>query len=235
MAIRFFLSSSTEQLLIAKALEENLEAEKFEPTLWVREGHSASQYNLESLFKQAGSSDFAVFIFTPDDEVKMRDKTFNIVRDNVLFELGVFMGILGRERCFIVHSEEEMPEFPTDLKGINTLTYKIRSDDNLSRSLGPATTKIKNLAYETSAGAISKLTNNDLKLLQACKYTSMPSNQAYKAFGSMPEVWDDKLCMRFVRLLQHGVIKRAGATEIESTEKGKLLLENQRNRQIDND
>src|SRR6478609_9307179 len=101
MKIRIFLSSSSEHSSIAKALEANLASEGFEPTLWSREAHGAGQYNLEALLREAKGSDFGIFVFAPDDQLTIRSELFNVVRDNVLFELGVFIGILGRGRCFI--------------------------------------------------------------------------------------------------------------------------------------
>jgi len=56
----------------------------------------------------------------------------------------------------------------------------------------------------------------------------MPSNQAFKAFDSTPTAWDDKLCMRFLRLQERGLIKVTGPTEIETTRKGNLLSETER-------
>jgi predicted nucleotide-binding protein len=47
-------------------------------------------------------SDFGVFVFPPDDVVRMRKKEHQAIRDNVIFELGLFIGRLGRERNFIV-------------------------------------------------------------------------------------------------------------------------------------
>jgi Predicted nucleotide-binding protein containing TIR-like domain len=229
MSIRFFLSSSSEQLPIAKALEANLAADGFEPTLWSREAHGASQYNLEALLAEARTSDFAVFVFAPDDQVSIRGEVFSVVRDNVLFELGLFIGALGRDRCFIVRSAEGPMRLPSDLDGLTPLTYDHRrSDENVRRSLGPVTTTIAELARKTAVAAASAFTNNDLKLLQACKDLSTPSNQAYKAFGSMPAAWDDALCMRFLRLLEHGLITRIGASEVESTRKGDLLSQARR-------
>lgn len=223
MNIRFFLSSSSEQLDIGKALEANLAADGFEPTLWSREAHGASEYNLEALLGGAAASDFAIFVFTPDDQVSIGGEKFGVVRDNVLFELGLFIGVLGRDRCFIVRDAELSMRLPSDLDGLTTLKYRQRSDGNHRRSLGPVTTNIADLARKVAAAAASEFTDNDLKLLQSCKDLSMPSNQAFKAFGSMPAAWDDKLCMRFLRLLEHGLIKRRGATEIESTRSGQLL------------
>jgi hypothetical protein len=213
-------------LPIGKALEANLVAEGFEPTLWSREAHSASEYNLEALLREAASSDFGIFVFAPDDHVDIRKETFGIVRDNVLFELGLFIGALGRDHCFIVRDAERPMRIPSDLDGLTHLKYdRKRSDDHLRRALGPVTTTIADLARKVAVGTASEFSDNDLKLLRACKDISMPSNQAFKAFGSMPVAWDDKLCMRFLRMLAHSLIKCTGPTEIESTRKGYLLAE----------
>ena len=40
--------------------------------------------------------DFAVMILSPDDMTESRDQSYASPRDNVLFELGLFMGRLGR-------------------------------------------------------------------------------------------------------------------------------------------
>lgn len=184
MEFRIFVSSSSEQLPIAKAFEANLAAEEFEPTLWSREAHGASQYNLEALLCEAAESDFAIFLFAPDDQVCIRGETFGVVRDNVLFELGLFIGALGRDRCFIVRAAGSAMRLPSDLDGLTTLKYDDRrSDKNLRRSLGPVTTNIANLVRERAVAAARGFSTNDLKLLQSCKDLSMPSSQAFKAFG----------------------------------------------------
>lgn len=82
------------------------------------------------------------------------------VRDNVVFELGLFIGRLGRERCFIVipkGSEDEI-HLPSDLLGITPALYEPnRQDKNLVAALGPAATKItrmiRSLAQRPSAVA----------------------------------------------------------------------------------
>jgi hypothetical protein len=230
MPTRFFLSSSSEQLPVAKAIESNLAAEGFEPTLWSREAHAASEYNLEALIRETRSSDFAVFVFAPDDRVIVRGEEYYSVRDNVLFELGVFMGALGRNRCFLVQDTEKPLRLPSDLEGINTLKYDLqRSDQNLRRSMGPLVTVIRELALAVSKAAQSEFSGNDLRLLRSCKDLSMPSNQAHKAFGSAPLAWDDRLCMRFLRLLEKRLIRTNGPTEIETTRSGNLLLAAQTN------
>ena len=45
---------------------------------------------------------FAIFVFHPDDKSLIREKEYDTVRDNVILELGMFIGTLGLEKCFIL-------------------------------------------------------------------------------------------------------------------------------------
>ena len=46
---------------------------------------------LESLMEVKGHYDFAILVFNPDDKVESRGVTQEATRDNVLFELGLFI------------------------------------------------------------------------------------------------------------------------------------------------
>ena len=83
--------------------------------------------------------------FTPEDSVKIRNDEFQSVRDNVIFELGMFIGQLGKKRCFIVSPRsQDSFRIPTDLFGVTYATYDLnREDDNLSAALNPACNKIR--------------------------------------------------------------------------------------------
>ncbi|MGH9832565.1 MAG: TIR domain-containing protein, partial [Blastocatellia bacterium] len=70
-----------------------------------------------------------------------RGESIPVARDNVLFELGLFLGALGRERTFIVC--EKSVVLPTDLAGITPATYEITEPASLVSDLGPVCTKLE--------------------------------------------------------------------------------------------
>ena len=57
---------------------------------------------LSSLLGVLRSFEFAAFVFTPDDIARLRGRDVLIARDNVVFEVGLFMGALGAERVFFI-------------------------------------------------------------------------------------------------------------------------------------
>jgi hypothetical protein len=144
MKMRIFIASSSEGLDVAYAIQENLEYH-FEITVWPQGVFEPSKTSIESLFEQTEMFDAAIFVFTPDDEVITRNKPKQTARDNVIFELGLFIGALGRNRCFIVKPRSfSHLDLPTDLLGITTADYENeRSDGNLCAALGPSSNKIR--------------------------------------------------------------------------------------------
>jgi hypothetical protein len=93
----------------------------------------------------AQNSDFAALVLTPDDWVVTRGAEFAVARDNVIFELGVFLGALGPRRVFIIHPRGENIRLPSDLAGVSRLDYRDnRQDENLQAAIGPAATAIRN-------------------------------------------------------------------------------------------
>ena len=138
-----FIASSVESLDIAYAIQENLEYSA-EITVWSQGVFHLTRTALSTLLKTLENYDFAIFIFTPDDVIKMKNETSNVTRDNVIFELGLFMGHLGENRTFIVTPRDTELHLPSDLLGTIPATYDPnRKDKNLVAALGPACTKIK--------------------------------------------------------------------------------------------
>ncbi|MDD5020611.1 MAG: nucleotide-binding protein [Endomicrobiaceae bacterium] len=125
-----FIASSTEGKTIAKKI-----AKQFKKFCTVQEWYHpksfvASKSGIESLECVSANCDFGLIVLTPDDERKMRGKTSIIPRDNLIFELGLFIGKLTRTRTFFLTSTKNL-ELPSDLKGVNYLTL-----DNYKNLIG---------------------------------------------------------------------------------------------------
>lgn len=140
---RIFIGYSVESLTIADAINENLDHIS-EVTIWRTGTFNLSSNTIDSLVEKASAVDFAVFIFSPDDLIKIRDDEKKVVRDNVIFELGLFLGTIGKERCYIVKPRNVNLHLPTDLLGITTADYEPnRSDGDLTSALNYACSQIK--------------------------------------------------------------------------------------------
>jgi hypothetical protein len=123
MKPKVFIGSSSEDLLHAQALQRQLE-DGAEVVIW-NQGFFKPNYSfLENLLKGLDEIDFGVFVFAPNDVVNFRGKEYAAARDNVLFELGLAMGRLGRERVFfMLPARQEDLRLPSDLLGIATVTF----------------------------------------------------------------------------------------------------------------
>ena len=140
---RVFIGSSVESLPIADAIAENLEFDA-EVTVWRTGTFNLASNALDDLIDKTRYVDFAIFIFSPDDLTTMRSREKYVVRDNVVFELGLFIGAIGKRRCFIVKPRDVELHFPSDLLGITPTDYDAnRRDGDLSSSLNYAATQIK--------------------------------------------------------------------------------------------
>ncbi len=78
----------------------------------------AGQYTFDSLIKIAHNMDGAIFMFNGEDETWYNEtlKSEKEVRDNVLLEYGLFVGILGRDKVAFIC--ENYPKIASDLSGI---------------------------------------------------------------------------------------------------------------------
>jgi len=140
---KLFIGSSLEGITVARKIQSNFEHDNFDTIIWEQGIFRPSISTMESFDEVTGNFDFAILVLTPDDVEISRKQIHASIRDNVLFELGLFIGALGRKRVFLVHPRTQF-KIPTDLAGINTLNYDpIRFTNNPTSALGTACDTIR--------------------------------------------------------------------------------------------
>jgi predicted nucleotide-binding protein len=137
-----FIGSSSEGLDIARAIRTQL-THDCDVTVWNEGGFPLGETTLESLVNALDRFDFAILVLTPDATVVDRARQTLAPRDNLLFELGLFMGRLGRTRTFAVCKDSSEMKLPSDLAGVTLARFSERLDKNDVAALGPACDKIR--------------------------------------------------------------------------------------------
>src|SRR5262245_3712696 len=121
---RIFVGSSSEHLALARAVQQNLAKYDHRVRVWDQGVFPVGKSALGSLIQALDSFDAAVFVFAPDDLVKLRGQELGAVRDNVVFELGLFTGRLGPDRTFwVVPRGQTQLRVVSDLLGVVAAEY----------------------------------------------------------------------------------------------------------------
>jgi predicted nucleotide-binding protein len=141
-APKVFLISSVEALEVAKEIQVGLSYSGALVTRWDQGVFRASEYAIDSLTRAVDQCDYAIAVIAADDVTLTRDHLHLAPRDNVNFELGLFMGHLGLERTILVEQRDAQVKLCSDLRGITTLTYPAGDEDSLSARMGPVCTEI---------------------------------------------------------------------------------------------
>jgi len=134
---RIFIASSSEGLAEATALRDGLRqrlGQRADVRLWTTEFGLSSTY-IEALEAQAAEADFALAVFSGDDRITSRARRQQAPRDNVIFELGLFIGALGRPRCFVVHRQDVDLKLPSDLLAVVSADYTLAPGQTLAEAL----------------------------------------------------------------------------------------------------
>jgi Predicted nucleotide-binding protein containing TIR-like domain len=155
-----FIGSSSEGVEFARAIRNQLDNDA-EITLWTDDFFNLGSTFIETLVTKLPLFDFAILVFTSDDRGQSRDLQMSMPRDNVIFELGLFMGHLGRDRTFLVHEKKDDLKIPTDLSGSITATFRVREDANYNAAVGKASDDIRKIIV--SKGPLDKKTSHEIR------------------------------------------------------------------------
>lgn len=125
MKKRIFIGSSSEELGTAKIvksiLEKDFDVIIWNESIWDKSIFKINNNFLSDLLTATLKFDFGILIGSPDDKLEYRGQLKLTARDNVLFELGLFTGRLGLEKCaFLI---EDSVNVPSDLGGITLAMY----------------------------------------------------------------------------------------------------------------
>jgi hypothetical protein len=144
MKRRLFIGSSKEGLKIAQLVKEQIIKQLSDfiiPELW-QDGDifTMNKSALDSLIRASRRFDYGILVATKDDKLLSRWKGHSVPRDNVIFEMGMFLGSLGLTRAFLL--VEENAKLPTDYNGITRAVFSKRKK-NLEKKIAEIIEVIK--------------------------------------------------------------------------------------------
>ena len=138
--------SSGKSHRIAEAVKENLEHRGFTADTWKENFFDDNNTApLNTFLKKLLCFDFAVLVLG-DDDLRVDPQsgsTTAIPRDNVVFELGATMARMGTQKTFLITPAAPRVTLPTYFKGLDPLTYELRTDGNHVAGTGTACTHIR--------------------------------------------------------------------------------------------
>ena len=124
-----FVGSSKEHLRVAESVKAGIPDGLASVNLWSEGVFGASSFPVDDLETQVAIADFALLVAGADDRVSSRGIESDAPRDNVIFELGLFMGALSRSRTFVLVPKGAKVKIPTDLLGLNCLQFDAAATD----------------------------------------------------------------------------------------------------------
>nr|VFJ91259.1 MAG: Predicted nucleotide-binding protein containing TIR-like domain-containing protein [Candidatus Kentron sp. LFY] len=159
---KIFIGSASESLHIVDGIVESLK-NNIIPIPWTVGASKPTETILQNLLDKKWDVDFACFVFDPQDKILSKGEEKDAARDNVIFEIGLFIGMLGAKRTFIVFPEGNMPKLLTDLYGITMIPIRHEAweQDN------PQSIRLINAAIsiiKRRIGELGKITDTDIEV-----------------------------------------------------------------------
>jgi CRP/FNR family transcriptional regulator, cyclic AMP receptor protein len=140
-----FIACSTEALSLAREIQTAFDHDPIVVEIWVDGVFNASKTPIEDLTNLVARIDFAAVLLTPDDQIASRTSEAFGPRDNVVLELGLSIGAIGRERTLIVAPRGGNLKLPSDLLGVKTIDYPSGNPATVVSRLAPACNEMRKI------------------------------------------------------------------------------------------
>jgi hypothetical protein len=116
------------QPLFKQVVARFVEHQQYEAVILDEQVDQGVHTIFEKFLDEAADAAFAVAILTPEDVGRLKDEQQDQprARQNVIFELGYFIALLGRDRVAVLM--EASVEMPSDLAGVITVPIDMESD-----------------------------------------------------------------------------------------------------------
>lgn len=143
---RVFVASSTASAPLAHRLADRLKPD-IAADVWdtlFKPGDNT----LDNLLLFSSLYEFGIFVLSADDLTTTKDVQRYQPRDNVIFELGIFMGAVGRSRAFavVVDAGDGDVKLPTDLAGNTYVKVRLKSPTETRRAVEAIRDRILDLS-----------------------------------------------------------------------------------------
>ena len=142
-----FVMSSSPGRTVADAVVEVLrETGELDVVYWPGAFAKGAPY-METLRTATLRFDFGVLVITPDDTAHVRSVKVTQPRDNVIFELGLFLSALGPRRALpiLVSKGGKHPSLPTDLLGVEMVRVDVRPRRPVRKEIEEAVAELRAL------------------------------------------------------------------------------------------
>ncbi len=126
---KIFIGSSKAGYSIAEKVKDNLSTvgDCFlwqDPDVW-----EPNRSTFDNLLRMARYFDFGIFVATADDLTLTNDKIVIEPRDNVILEMSLFLGAMGRDKSFLL--VENGIKLPSDFNGIYMPRFESKDDASI--------------------------------------------------------------------------------------------------------
>lgn len=138
---KIFIGSSTKGYKIAEKVKTYLSAIA-DCHLWKDDGiWEVNSSTFDNLLRMVKFFDFGVFVATADDlTLTSDDKLVLEPRDNVILEMALYLGALGKEKAFLLVEKEI--KLPSDFNGIYMPKFTVSDDNSIENACKELFSKI---------------------------------------------------------------------------------------------